>query len=143
KQLRNDQISDLIVNRRAEKNNIVFEESRINVKRALATRRLLDDHWNKSHIKENDERRMMNDEFVAIQRSAFLLHRQYFLLSTLRRSRAHFPPENRALCDCATCQRCYVRHLALSRYHAPGPAIASWHLRFGLSRRGFLLCAVR
>ena len=50
KQLRDDQVGNLIVNRRAEKNNIVFEKSRVDIKRALATRRLLDHHWNKGQI---------------------------------------------------------------------------------------------
>jgi hypothetical protein len=44
--LRYDQVGYLIVDRRAEENDVVFEKSRVDIKRALATRRLLDDHWN-------------------------------------------------------------------------------------------------
>src|SRR5687767_829755 len=41
-----------------------------------------------------------------------------FLPPTRRRSRSHSRLKNPALCDCAICQRCYVRPLALSRYLA-------------------------
>jgi hypothetical protein len=51
KQLRDDQVRNLIVDRRAEKNDVVFEKPGVDIKRALATRRLLDDHWYQSHIR--------------------------------------------------------------------------------------------
>jgi hypothetical protein len=40
----------LIVDRRAEKNDVVFQQSRVDIKRAFTTRRLLDDHWYESHV---------------------------------------------------------------------------------------------
>ena len=48
-ELRDDQICNLIVDGRAEKNNIVFEESRVDIESAFTTRRLLDDHWYEGH----------------------------------------------------------------------------------------------
>ncbi len=47
--LRHDQVGNLIVDRGAEKNNIVFQESRVNIEGALTARRLLDDHWYEGH----------------------------------------------------------------------------------------------
>jgi hypothetical protein len=41
----------LIIDRRSEKYDVVFEQSRVNIKRALAARRLFDDHWYQRHNK--------------------------------------------------------------------------------------------
>ena len=46
KQLGNNQISNLIVDWRAQKNDVVFQQPRENIERAFAARRLLDDHRN-------------------------------------------------------------------------------------------------
>ena len=43
-QLRGDQIGDVIVNRRADKNDVVFQQPRINVVGALAAAGLFDHH---------------------------------------------------------------------------------------------------
>src|SRR6185369_4177321 len=50
KQLRHDQVGNLIVDWGTEENDVVFQQSRINIKRALAPRRLLDHHWYQCHI---------------------------------------------------------------------------------------------
>ena len=44
-ELSNYQISDLIVDRRTDKNNAVLEQPRVNIERPFAPRRLFDNHW--------------------------------------------------------------------------------------------------
>src|SRR2546421_3199725 len=51
--------------------------------------------------------------------SSFSPHPSSFLRATLHRSLGRFQPKDQALCDCATCSRCYVRPLPLSRRCAP------------------------
>src|SRR6058998_1429764 len=45
-QLSDDQIRNLVVDRRAEENDAFVEEARVDVERTLAARRLLDNHRN-------------------------------------------------------------------------------------------------
>src|SRR5262249_43271562 len=45
-QLRDDEVRDLIVDRRAEEDDPLVQQTRVDVERALTTRRLLDDHGN-------------------------------------------------------------------------------------------------
>src|SRR5713226_9062515 len=70
-----------------------------------------------------------NASFIIFPASDYWLLTPPFLPSTLRQSRAHLLTAVPTLCDCATCQRCYVRLPALSRYHAPVPATVWTRLR--------------
>src|SRR5665213_843036 len=49
KQLRDDQIGDVVVDRRAEEDNVVAEQTAVDVVGAFAPARLLEHHWYKSH----------------------------------------------------------------------------------------------
>ena len=51
-QLRDDQVRDVIVDRRADKNDAVLEQARINIVAALAAAGLLDHHRNEDGLRQ-------------------------------------------------------------------------------------------
>jgi hypothetical protein len=44
-QLGHDEVRDVLGDRRAQKDDPLVEQARVDVERALTARRLLDDHW--------------------------------------------------------------------------------------------------
>src|SRR5882672_4915818 len=88
-----------------------------------------------------DDKRSLESSSSLIHPSSLILHPSRFLRATLRQSLARFQLKDQALCDCATCSRCYVRPLPLSRRCAPallvvasssrslGSPLRSLHLR--------------
>src|SRR5215211_7819463 len=48
-ELRDDEVGDLVVDRRAEEDDPLVEQPRVDVELALATRRALDDHGDQGH----------------------------------------------------------------------------------------------
>src|SRR5262249_40283401 len=47
--LGDDQVGDRVVDRLAEEDDVVLQQARVDVVRALAPARLLDDHWHQNH----------------------------------------------------------------------------------------------